>query len=1392
MITDLCGYNWFFYSHGRVIAKMASNNSSELSQEILDCIKNNDVDGIKHSVKVTDADNVKAVVVEAGKRGAQDIVLHFIEADAYALEDRDNLGNSLLHLACHSGNITLVKTIMEKMRASSIDIFLPNQNEETAIHSVCVSGNLELMVFMIEEANFKHDLYNKDGLNILHSSCKYGRLAIVEYLISKVHMNPIQGTTDSDGVLIQPIHFGAMYGHKNIVTYLIEEYKCDPHAEDQRGRSVLYLAADGGNLELMEYLVEECQCNPNHTTKAFKQASAGRHALHAASFQGHLIIIKYLVENHNCDPAIVDEAKVTPLACAMQEGKVDTVKYFLSKPNVNPNAQDKSGKTPFHYASMKGRLAIIKAVIEIERNDEVLVSVDINVLDNNGETPIIAAAKGKHLETVDYLIRVEACQILNDASQSGRSVLHYASAHGWLEIVTYLVKERHISPEHLDSTGLSSIHHAADAGALDVLRFLIEDCKCETNFMSKEGEVGHTPLLKACSRGRIEVVKYLIGERKCSIIPSQGKGMHPIHLASSGGHVEVATYLLEEGNQKIDLKDKQGAVPVHFSVLNGHLEMTKILIEQYNADPMATTYKEATAVHAACQGGHLVVLKYLIEERECHLKVGFNSGGSPLHRAVEHGHIDLVKYLIEQGVSSPLLRDTGGRVPLHFAALKGLVEMARYLLEVSLEAVLVQDVAGNAPLHLACSSGHESVIELLLLFNGSAQVKLNDVKGQSPLQLAKKSNKITNSLLMLFLEHGAPPTDLMEASPPSCGYLSLYKPLYSYIKVFLVGEYKEVIDEFVSLEGVMTRPTANHHSFPVISTLQTKIVNDCMFYEIPTVTSCNSPLILDALTISQHPVLIISIDSYKESDKVAQEALFWLRTLSRNLRLSESNSATAKCTPLLIYELDDHEQPSLRDIQDKLSGLGIPQCSTLLNTDPRFAYSRRTSGKPFGAGRILGIMSDYSNILPISQSLPVLVCALRSFLTSSFMNNDLFCTLEELINKIQKNDVLLPTDPDKLANMLTTLCQGGYIFFIKNQSNLLSSMIVLDTVIVPELIQRDLQEMKPLPLGVISETHLLSHCTTDSTLFLSIIKYYGACIEVTQILNHNGSIASNTVAEEDPLYYFPLVLPPNPPSGLMLVTKSNQITFGWIMQCEDLTYFPTNFISLLPVGLPLSVDPDLLEKSVNLNGSVAVWKDGVHWVKDGMKMAAINISGDAVLVVVKGRKSKLLEVSWKRNKLVKSLRNLIKVMSEEDKEVKVEEYIIHPESLRNIEFDKDLPSITAVPLMDVECDYKQAETALQSSYKEFLGFEPYHLIKHSVIGEEFFSEDKQHYPVTSEAITKLSKQFKPFLKEIRKLFGHEGLSPDATVREILKDWAKNTKATYTTLWNQMKDYSLYG
>ncbi|CAN2103767.1 ankyrin repeat domain-containing protein [Wolbachia pipientis] len=471
---------------------------------------------------------------------------------------------------------------------------------------------------------------------------------------------------------------------------------------------------------------------------------------------GNLDMVRLLIDN-GADVNARDDENKTSLHWAAHKGYLDMVKYLISK-EADIGAKANGGRTPLHYAAQEGKLDVVKYLVWEKH-------ADINARDSGGQTPLDYATNSKNNNVVEYLKQAQL-DLNNELSnavvennidkvkesirrgadvntkvKNGRTPLHYAAQEGKLDVVKYLVEEKHADVNANDNDGFIPLHYAAAHGNLRLVKYMVEK---GADFNAKCNRL-RTPLHLAAMYGYIEVVKYL-KERGAAFNLKGHYGQSPLHSATINGKLEVVKYLVKEG-ASIDDKDQVGRTPLDYATKKGYKNIVEFLKQKQSRLDLSSEFQNAI------NEGNLDVAESLVDEG-ADVNVANGSGQTILHFAAGSDDLELVKRLLDKGASVNST-DAVMESPLHYAVAEGgNLEIVKLLVDKGAN-VNAKNIFSRTPLHLATIVNRLNLVQHLV--ERGADFNLSDRYGDTPLSFATKQeySDTVKYLEMAMREKGA-------------------------------------------------------------------------------------------------------------------------------------------------------------------------------------------------------------------------------------------------------------------------------------------------------------------------------------------------------------------------------------------------------------------------------------------------------------------------------------------------------------------------------------------------------------------------------------------------------------------------------------------------------------
>jgi len=458
--------------------------------------------------------------------------------------------------------------------------------------------------------------HNVNGINALHLAAYHGKGEEISALLKfdKIDINSkYQGCT--------ALIIATMKGRVGAVSSLLKSTKIDINLEDNEGNTALILAVKGGYAEIAYAILTSNKPNINLND------SVGNTALMLAAHVGNGQVVSALLASDKFDINLND-GKYTALTLAAKEGHAEVVSVLLKSAKININEGDqgtralmyavKNGNTEVVSVLLKsGKIDItakynesIKLVLAAYRGDNNAVSallasgnfgikeerqittafilaaskgheqvvstmlasgkINVNSLNNNGETALMCAVGGGHDKVISILLTSGNIDI-NTQNKDGNTALLLAAVTDHPNAASTLLASDKIDLK-VGNQGTKALMTAAVLGHDKVISAMLNSGKIDIN---ARDELGYTALMWAAMGGHDQLVATLLEKSDKSSIRAQGtNGKTALMIAREAGHEEIANAIAAAdttlkpgvkalGEHTRNLADQRSTVTIH-------------------------------------------------------------------------------------------------------------------------------------------------------------------------------------------------------------------------------------------------------------------------------------------------------------------------------------------------------------------------------------------------------------------------------------------------------------------------------------------------------------------------------------------------------------------------------------------------------------------------------------------------------------------------------------------------------------------------------------------------------------------------------------------------------------------------------------------------------------
>jgi ankyrin repeat protein len=301
-------------------------------------------------------------------------LVNYLLSKGASLEDKDNNGNGVFEYAAKGGNISFLKTLIDKgvTKGENTMIF--------ASQGIRRKKNTLQTYKFLESVGVKTNCIDKDGKNPLHAIAYNNKdLATYSYFISKgvkVNLQDNKGRS--------PFMNAAKNNTLEIVKFLSKE-TTNINSKDKKGRSALIMSVQSNTKEVVNFLLE---MDANINTEDADGNTLSYYLINifkTTEFEDKLSIL----EKNGLIINKLQHSKNTLLHIAVRKDNLALLKR-LNSFNIDVNAQNKDELSALQIAAMKTRsVEILEYLLTIGAHKNIKTAFNETIYDLASENELL-------------------------------------------------------------------------------------------------------------------------------------------------------------------------------------------------------------------------------------------------------------------------------------------------------------------------------------------------------------------------------------------------------------------------------------------------------------------------------------------------------------------------------------------------------------------------------------------------------------------------------------------------------------------------------------------------------------------------------------------------------------------------------------------------------------------------------------------------------------------------------------------------------------------------------------------------------------------------------------------------------------------------------------------
>ena len=684
----------------------------------------------------------KTALHVACRHGHFFIVRSLIEIFGCDSAIRDYGGNLPIHDACLYGQLKIVDYLIHFKGTSIVDAVLCTDSEEnTLLHKACQSGSVPLVRYLQEILCFNSKECVHRKLNLYNDSLGAYFNISPQRVLSHTQQMLVYCLLAKNRYGDTPLNVACRHGHQSVLKIfkmfipLMANCTLEVSAIECAQIDVATFILSLNQLPFAEVDSEHPKCPPS--IQKFKCLDVP--LFESMPFRRKTVECLTCMSLFSTDELSDYNSSTGSGSCPKCADVRSTVAVHSVCPECHHSYKQYSHMV--NCSKCQNRLKLNRAYNNSHPEMFRLDSKSGYSLDLSCKSACHIALRSGNLKA---FIQIQAA-MKSISSELPVTLLHAACMSDNKTIVAHILKTLNCSPNVCDSEGNTPLHVVCQWGSVNVFLYLSELEDIQKDALNKNND---SPLSLACKYDWNDLCKQLLDNFDCTSIPYPDDET-PLHLACSNNNFELVKIIVETNKvslQFIETADKYGDTPIFNACRNGNLDMVQYLLK-WNSNPFhINSITELSPLHIACRIDRSDIVGALLNAGRSRGEIvdfSVQSLRALTELAIENNSSEVISVLLDhcQFNFNQVLNQRGGTL-VHYVAMFGHLKLAKSL--ISLESVdwNAQDIDCNTALHIACMQYNVEFVKLIIEHCDTSVVTIRNGNLQTPMHIASQNGEM--------------------------------------------------------------------------------------------------------------------------------------------------------------------------------------------------------------------------------------------------------------------------------------------------------------------------------------------------------------------------------------------------------------------------------------------------------------------------------------------------------------------------------------------------------------------------------------------------------------------------------------------------------------------------